>query len=155
MLSQPAVNKLVLNQLVIRMRNEIFRHLRPQHCNLDRKTLDTGHLGGISFLFLPCGEGAEYNYWIYVCPSNTVFSTKTAIRRLREAVARSIKPWGSVKPQEQSILHAGLKSILSEETDLPSEAAQHAFKIMINNFKAVAELDAILESVSRTRDFYE
>jgi hypothetical protein len=137
------------------MRNEIFRHLRPQHCNTDRKTLDTGRLGGISFLFLPSDEGTEYNYWIYVCPSNTIFSTKTAIRHLREAVSRRIKPWGSVKPQEQSILHAGIKSILSEETDLPSEAAQHAFKIMMNNFRAAAELDALLESVSRTRTFYE
>lgn len=140
---------------MIRMRNEIFRHLRPQHCNLDRKTLDTGPLGGISFLFLLASDATQYNYWIYICPSNAVFSTKTAIRQLRRAAAGGIKPWGTVKPQEQSILHAGLKSIMSEETDLPSEAAQYAFKMLMNNFRAAAQLDEAVESVSRTRDFYE
>lgn len=133
---------------------EIFRHIRPKWFNKNRLTLDNLPVGGISFLFLPTDTFGEYNYWIHVCPENIQFSTATAVNRLRQAVRNNVKPWGKIKLNSEPIQQEAIKSVLSEENELPTTVAHQLFKIMLKNFNANYLLDLHMEKTLNTKAVY-
>jgi hypothetical protein len=139
----------------MKLDNEIFRHVRPQWFNKNRLALENLPAGGISFLFLPAENFKEYNYWIYVCPENIMFSTGTAVKRLREVASNKVKPWGTITLDDSPILSAALKSVLAEKDELPSTVATHLFSIMITNFGAQHLLEMYTQKAANARVHYE
>lgn len=137
------------------LKSEIFRHVRPQWSNKNRLTLENLPTGGISFLFLPAENFKEYNYWIYVCPANVIFSTSEAVKRLREAARNGTKPWGTITLDESPILSEALKSVLAENNELPTKVATYLFSIMITNFGAQHLLDMYTQKAANARVHYE
>ena len=134
---------------------EIFRHLRPKWFSRHRASLETKSNGGISFLFQPTSDPGVYDYWIYVCPDDVSFSTKTAVAKLRDAVKRNIIPWGTITLSEDSLLDSAVRSLIAEEGDLPTQAAHQAFKIVINNLSAARLAELFKARTLEARKQYE
>lgn len=92
--------------------------------------------GGISFLFLPTQQFGTYNYWIYACPADTIFSSRQAVSSLRATFINGTIPWGSIVLLGRSMAEAGMISLIREEDELPSAISTWAFRIMIENLSA-------------------
>ena len=137
------------------MKSEIFRHVRPHWVNKARKTIDPLPHGGISFLFLTSGEDKSYDYWIYICPDDAIFSARVAAAKLRQVAASGVKPWGNISLSSSSILDEAIKSVLAEEDELPTEVALQLFEIMLTNFGSQHLLDTHVKNASRATSFYE
>lgn len=111
---------------------EIFRHLRPKW--YDRKTHEIipQKFGGISFLLTPVSE-KTYDFWIYMCPQSAMFSTKQAVKTLRDRVAEGIVPFGRIVIDDSPLMDQLAKFLIQEQMVLPSDAAKYALEIIITN----------------------
>ncbi len=125
---------------------EIFRHLRPQWYNRAKHLIEPLTHGGISFLLQPVAE-RTYSFWIYICPEDAAFSSRQAVKSLRDTVARGTVPWGTITLTEDPIIEQLSKFIITEQHVLPSEVGHQVLKmVMVNNYA--------LWKFSDTRDKY-
>jgi hypothetical protein len=126
------------------MSNSFFRHFRPEY--FDRKTMamKPAAYGGISFLFHPREQGI-YDYWIYVCPTDAKFSATAAVTRLNTLIDGSIKPWGTINKTDEPILSTAIRSIISEEDELPTTVSHLALKFVMTNLQEQTKRSAALQ----------
>lgn len=136
-------------------KNEIFRHIRPLWFNKSRNTLDTAPNGGISFLFLPSETHGNFNYWIYVCPNDALFSSKTAVNKLRAAVKNKTKPWGNISLSDDSILDTAVESILMKSSGLETQVPNQLSEILVTKFRAEYLHYQHNKSITGAAEFYE
>lgn len=137
------------------IRAEIFRHFRPTWFDKNRAVVSPLPNGGISFLFLPVGAKSDFNYWIYVCPDDAIFSAKVAVSKLREVAIRGVKPWGTITLAEDSLLDTAVKSVIKEEGDLPTTASKQAFKTFISNLSVDRLYQLYMSGNAGARKEYE
>jgi hypothetical protein len=100
--------------------------------------------GGISFLFHPREQGI-YDYWIYVCPLDAKFSAAAAVARLNTLIDETIKPWGTINKTDEPILSTAIRSIISEEDELPTTVSHLALKFVMTNLKEQTKRCAALQ----------
>ena len=119
--------------------SEIFRHLRPKW--YDRKThqIIPQKFGGISFMLRPVAE-KTYEFWIYMCPQSAMFSTKQAVKTLRDRCADGVVPFGHIVLDETPLMDQLTRFLIKEQMTLPSESAQYALEIVITNAYAEKKL---------------
>ena len=116
------------------MSNSFFRHFRPEYFDKKSMSLKPSAYGGISFLFHPKEYGV-YDYWIYVCPIDAKFSSTAAITRLKSLISDGIKPWGTINKLEEPVLNTAIRSIISEQNELPTTVSHLALKFVMNNLQ--------------------
>lgn len=133
------------------MTEVIFRHFRPHA--YDKKTHQLCPLvnGGVSFGVVHSGD-----YWLYICPESIPFSTKQAVKSLRETIQRKVEPWGRIPLDKSPLLDQLIKSVLAEDSELPvSKVAQQVLDIKLyNSYAQHLEQKAEIEKAN-SRIFYE
>jgi hypothetical protein len=97
--------------------------------------------------------GKQYEYWIYICPKEISFSSKQAIKRLRDCANSNTVSWGIITLDESSIIDLLIKSIMNEEQLLPSEVAKQVLDVVIINSHSQNQLDEL--SSSSVKSQYE
>jgi hypothetical protein len=100
--------------------------------------------GGISFLFHPREQGV-YDYWIYVCPTDAKFSAAAAVTRLNTLIDGNIKPWGTINKGDEPILSTAVRSVISEQNELPTTVSHLALKFVMNNLQEQTKRSAALQ----------
>lgn len=111
---------------------EIFRHLRPKWYDRKTHSIIPQKFGGISFLLKPVSE-KTYDFWIYMCPQSAMFSTKQAVKTLRDKASEGIVPFGQIKLDDSPLMDQLAKFLIQEQMALPSDAAKYALEIIITN----------------------
>ena len=105
---------------------DIFRHYRPT------KKGRPAEKGGLSFLLRPT-DYRVYNYWVYMCPLDTEFSAKQAVKTLRDRADSNVKPWGRVDIQNETpLIDLILEDLNNLTHELPSDAPKLAELIRQN-----------------------
>lgn len=89
--------------------------------------------GGISFLCLQ-HEDSRVDFWVYVCPLDAGFSSKAAVRRLRDA-KESAAPWGTFMPTNDPLLSQLCAQV--RQTDLPSTVPTILLEMIVNNIEVL------------------
>lgn len=134
---------------------EIFRHLRPLLFNKKAGELVPLTNGGISFMFLPSQQIAEYNFWIYECPDIAPFSAKQAVVSLRRSVERGTVPWGTVElNRNEAILDTAIRFVISEQSALPSTVPEKTLKIILQNAAASTSQRLFSNNIKNTKEIY-
>lgn len=134
--------------------SEIFRHIRPHWYDYRTHRLVPQSKGGISFLLRPSAE-RTYDFWAYICPEDTEFSAKQAVKTLRDNAAKGTVPFGSVILTEEPIVDILTRFIINEEMALPSEASKQLLSITIINSYANKKLQQAEEKAKGSRKQYE
>lgn len=116
--------------------HEFFRHYRPTWFNSKRQQIETLQHGGISFMLVAVEEGI-YDYWIYICPKNIQFSSRAAVKRLREVKQSGTVPWGRLKLSDAPILNQLVVNAVNCE--LPTEVQSLITYIQQLNTLAILE----------------
>lgn len=132
------------------MQTEFFRHLRPHWFNRERMQIEPLTNGGISFLLFPVAE-KTYDYWVYICPEDAMFSAKAAVKKLRQVKKTGTAPWGTIILTNKPII-----DILCDNASLPklpSNLADLIKKIKYLNERAEADCKAA--QIPATREYYE
>jgi hypothetical protein len=111
---------------------EIFRHLRPQWYNRKKHEIEPLANGGVTFLLRPVAA-RTYHFWIYICPEDAEFSSRQAVKTLREIASRGVVPWGIISLNEDAIVDQLTKFIITEQQALPSEVGHQVLKMVIVN----------------------
>lgn len=138
----------------LKLNNEIFRHLRPLWYDKNKHELVPQSNGGISFLLVPTELGT-YNYWIYFCPLNVSFSTKQAVKVLRNIYNKGVVNIGAIIiNQNEPLIHQLIKDVMSENFVLPSDMAKLVLSIIIINSAQENKKQKIQQSISNTRNQY-
>jgi hypothetical protein len=99
----------------------------------------------------------QYDYWIYICPKDVQFSTKQAVKSLRDTAARDAMPWGTIELDGTPIIDQLIASVLSATHGLPSEVTAYVRDILSLSNQAEARLSEhkLRASVSRVIYFHE
>jgi len=134
--------------------SEIFRHIRPHWFDKRRHSLVPHSQGGISFLLKPVAEGV-YDFWIYICPKDIEFSSRQAVKSLREIAARGVVPFGTVTPGDDPLVDSLTRFVINERMKLPSEASQQLLMITITNGYANKKLIEAKEKMKSYKSHYE
>ena len=133
--------------------SEIFRHLRPMRFNKDRMTVTPQRNGGISYLVKPTNVvRGEYEFWLYICPLDSEFSAKAAVKRLREVSEAGVAPWGRFRLDTWPLMDYLIWH--TARTDLPTEAGKLVNHIWLQNRKQ-EELKELALAKSRVLNIYE
>ncbi len=119
---------------------EIFRHLRPKWYDRKKHEIVPQKFGGISFLLTPVSE-KTYNFWVYMCPQSAIFSTKQAVKTLRDKALGGIVPFGQIVMDDSPLMDQLAKFLIQEQMALPSESAHYALEIIITNVYAERKLE--------------
>lgn len=135
---------------------EIFRHLRPKFFDPRKFELVPYANGGISFLLKPTGD-KQYDFWIYICPSNTSFSVKQAVKRLRDSATSGTVAWGQISLTGESIIDLLIKNVMEENQALPSEVAKQVLDVVIINSHSEYQITELKEKIGNApaRQEYE
>jgi hypothetical protein len=136
--------------------SEIFRHFRPRW--YDRKTHELKPLknGGISFLLKPHPVQGDYSYWIYICPLDVPFSSKQAVKSLREAYDRNIVAWGHVSIGADPVVDVLVRSVITEQDAFAgSEVGKQALAIVLKNMDAEHAMVKAEEKMRKAKVFYK
>lgn len=134
---------------------EIFRHLRSHWFNSKTCVVEPLRNGGISFL-LHLRAAEAYDFWIYICPEDTQFSSRQAVKSLREIVSRGTIPWGTINLVDGLLLDQLTKFIINEQCHvLASDVGHLALKIVIKNSYATTLAANIKSEFSESRKHYE
>lgn len=134
--------------------SEIFRHLRSHWFDHKTHRLIPNTHGGISFLLRPSAQG-KYDFWIYMCPNDIVFSARQAVKSLREAVARETVPFGTIELTDEPILDLLTRFIVDERMVLPSEASKQMLAITIINGWAKKKMEQAQQKAVGAKKEYE
>lgn len=126
------------------MSNSFFRHFRPEYFDKRTMSIKPAAYGGISFLFHPREQGV-YDYWIYVCPTDAKFSAAAAVTRLNTLIDGNIKPWGTINKGDEPILSTAVRSVISEQNELPTTVSHLALKFVMNNLQEQTKRSAALQ----------
>jgi hypothetical protein len=113
-----------------------------------------GTNGGISFMLKPAAE-KKYDYWIYICPKDVQFSTKQAVKSLRDTSARDAMPWGTIELDGTPIIDQLISSVLAGRHGLPSEVTAYIRDILSLSNHAEARLAEYKALASTTKVLYE
>jgi hypothetical protein len=116
------------------MKTEFFRHIRPVYFDKQRMELMKETNGGFSFLIRALPED-QYAFWVYVCPQSIPFSSKPAIKALRERVSNGIEPFGTFKI-DQGIIPSLSQAAISRSKALGLEFGHYLERIVNNNQRA-------------------
>lgn len=132
--------------------SEIFRHLRPVWYDSIRAEILPMKNGGISFYLQPVNDShGAYYYWIYICPMEIPFSSKSAVKALRDRSERKVAPWGKIQINDDPLILQLLKSLMAE-SDLPSHASKMAFDIVMTIWAAESKKEAANNKSSQVLD---
>lgn len=137
------------------MANNFFRHFRPTY--YDRHTMSMKPLlnGGISFIFSPIDKGI-YAYWLYVCPEDAKFSANAAVSKLSILIQNNVKPWGIITKLDEPILSTAIRSVISENSELPTAVSHLALKFVLFNLQEQIKHGMALRKASNiTGQLYE
>ena len=115
---------------------EIFRHLRPHDFDPYRKEITPNQFGGLSFLVHPIND--EFDFWVYICPNNTTFSARQAVKSLRERAANGVVPFGTFTPSEEPLIDQLINYVSSANVLLPTEIGAQAHQIIQTNERALS-----------------
>ena len=134
---------------------EVFRHYRNRYFNRSAHALEPMRNGGISFLLRPIETGV-YNFWVYICPQDTGFSAKQAVRSLRLVANRGTKPWGQLKLRDdESLLDQLVSHLIKEEQALPSELGKQALEIFLWNLQEQTKLAVAATTATEATTIYQ
>jgi len=90
--------------------------------------------GGVSYLVKPTDVvRGEYEFWLYICPLDSEFSSKAAVKRLREVANAGVAPWGRFTLDTWPLMDYLVWH--TSRTDLPTEAGKLADQIWKQNHK--------------------
>ncbi len=134
--------------------SEIFRHIRPHWFDKRRHSLVPHSQGGISFLLKPVSEGV-YDFWVYICPHDIEFSSRQAVKSLREITERGVVPFGTITPGGEPLVESLTRFVINERMKLPSEAGQQLLMITIANGYANKKLVEEKEKTKSSKSHYE
>lgn len=134
--------------------SEIFRHIRPHWFDRRRHDLVPHSKGGISFLLKPIAEGV-YNFWVYICPQDVEFSSRQAVKSLRETVEKGIVPFGTITPAGEPLVESLTRFVINERMKLPSEASKQLLMITITNGYVSKKLQEEKEKLKSSKSHYE
>lgn len=134
--------------------SEIFRHLRPHWFDYKSHRLIPHSQGGVSFLLRPQSPGT-YDFWIYICPENATFSSRQAVKTLRDSADRGIVPFGTIQISDEPITDTLTRFVINEQMALPSEASHQLLKITIINSYANKKLQEAEEKAKGAISAYE
>lgn len=112
--------------------------------------------GGFSVLVVPSDKDF-YEYWLYICPKDSQFSSKQAIKSLRDVYLRGVEPWGGFKNKPLvPLVDQVIKSLLKEEGgELPSSVAEDVLAIIMeNSVQANKKLEAESNMKRETAENY-
>ena len=134
--------------------SEIFRHIRPLWYDHKRHTLTPHERGGVSFLLKPLREGV-YNFWICICPEDVEFSSRQAVKTLRDTAERGVVPFGTITPSGEPLVDVLTRYVINERMELPSEASKQLLTITILNGYANKKLNEAQQRRQSSRVKYE
>lgn len=117
---------------MITVMTEICRHLRPQFINNKNMTLQPNPMGGVSFLMRPTAE-KQYDFWVYVCPPSIAFSSKQAVKSLRDKADSGIVPYGTITLDGRPLLDQLIEYVKSNHHGFPSEIPKQVDAMVTNN----------------------
>ena len=135
------------------MTTEIFRHLRPYVVDESNMKLAAHSMGGLSFLLRPVDKGV-YNFWVYMCPASAMFSSRQAVKSLRNRADSGVVPYGTI-PINDSPLIEQLVDFICSNSSLPSEVPGYVSQIRETNQHAEAVLNAIQHACKGTINEYK
>ena len=135
-------------------KSEIFRHLRPLLVDDVGIRMTFHPMGGVSFLLRPEAEKV-YSFWVYICPSNATFSSRQAVKSLRDRANSGIVPYGTIKLDNTPLIHQLISAVLSNSTLLPSEVPEQIKKIQAFNQQSQKQLDALRSSYKDVINEYQ
>lgn len=138
----------------IKTKSEIFRHIRPHWYDRKSHQLVPYSRGGISFLLHPKEQGV-YDFWVYICPEDIEFSSRQAVKTLRERASSGIVPFGTVHLTDEPLVDVITRYVISEQMNLPSEASKQLLSIVIINAYAKKKLQEQQEKATKARAQYE
>lgn len=72
----------------------------------------------------------RYDYWIYICPKDIQFSTKQAVKSLRDTAGRDAIPWGTIDLDGTPIIDQLIGSVIASSHGLPSEVSAYIREII-------------------------
>ena len=133
---------------------EIFRHLRPHWYDKRTHQLVPQPFGGISFLLKPTAE-KQYDFWVYICPDDTAFSARQAVKSLRERATTGVVPFGTLQLNEDPLVDQLTRYVINEQMVLPSEASKQLLSITIINAYAQRKKEAAEASAKASAKVYE
>jgi len=135
-------------------KTEIFRHLRPHWYDRRKHQLVPQPMGGLSFMLVP-SAAQTYDFWIYICPEDAPFSSKQAVKTLRECIPKRIVPFGTLTLDETPLIQQLTKYLISEMMALPSEASKQALTINLINAFAERKMRLREQASNATRHYSE
>jgi len=133
--------------------SEIFRHVRPHWYDYKSHRLIPQVRGGISFLLRPSAE-RTYDFWIYICPEDIEFSSKQAVKSLRDSAARGTVPFGHVVLTDEPIVDVLTRFVINEEMALPSDASKQLLSITTINDYASKKLKQSEQRARESKNAY-
>ena len=101
-------------------------------------------------MLCPISEGT-YQYWIYICPKNAQFSSKAAVKKLREVQQTGTVPWGELHLDDSPILNQLVTAAVN--SDLPTEVGALIYYIQQLNTLALLEKQLALPTTSATSEY--
>lgn len=131
---------------------EIFRHLRPRVVDESGMKLSTLSMGGVSFLLRPVDTGV-YNFWVYLCPPSAMFSSRQAVKSLRDRADAGVVPYGTISLNDSPLIEQ-LVNFICSNTSLPSEVPGYVSQICETNQLAETTLSAIQRTCQGTINEY-
>lgn len=58
----------------------------------------------------------SYDFWVYVCPLDAEFSSRAAVKRMRDVAKDGVVPWGTIemddRPLIEQLTEASRRSVL-------------------------------------------
>jgi len=134
--------------------NIIFRHVRPQWFDRETVRLVPKKNGGISFAAVCADEDHGYDFWIYQCPLDVPFSSRQAVKSLRDIVANDVAPFGFIRLEDEPIVQALIRFIVQERGVFPTETGKLMLDIVINELGQAAKMHSYVKSIQGAADVY-
>lgn len=97
----------------------------------------------------------QYDYWIYICPKDIQFSTKQAVKSLRDTAARDAMPWGTINLDGTPIIDQLIGSVLASRHGLPSEVSAYVREIIGFSNYSEARMSEFKDNAAANKAIYE
>lgn len=79
-----------------------------------------------------------YDFWIYICPLDAEFSSRVAVKKLREVASQGVEPWGKITLDGSPLTEQLVKAVVRESI-FPSEVGK--LLLRIERTQIVAQLN--------------
>ena len=135
--------------------SEVFRHLRPNWFDRNAFELKPRSKGGISFLLVPTEQTKVYNFWLYMCPMDAVFSAKQAVKTLRDVYRNNVVPWGTITLSHKPILDELVSTLILNKQYVPkSPAIEMIENIVMQNAINSLVIEGKMQSATNAKEQY-